>query len=487
MKDKLEAVLYEGVSDELTFLEKIKGGTELKVDEILAWFKETENLYRNFDNGKEIFWYNNGNDRTNPWNFYTPTTLMRKYSQNKYMAKVKDYDKRVSIAKVLTDYCDISSSLDFKPDKPKGILKNGKLNTWVGFTIDDTEAVVNEEVIWGAFKDLVELTYNEDGDIAGYVMSYYGHILEKPAEKPTSSALSFMGDKGTFKSSVFDLVKKICGSAAFELSSPDQLTGRFNLHLSSRLLIGGSEVAFGGDKAATNRLKDIITNKSRSIEVKNGAVFEIADYSRLVLMTNNSFPIDVEANERRWTIIKTNSNMSDTYRRNNPESIEAKVGAAFIALILKGGDNALRIISKGLKNYYVNNRDKYDIHKPLSTQSKEELRVKSMTLLEEFFYELLTTKPELFGEQISAKKLYIYFTNWTDSNNSRRSWMTPTKMGSEFKMMSDSKRTSKGMVYTLPTQDILSKKLSITITTEPNGYDEEEGTINIFTNEGGEF
>jgi hypothetical protein len=85
-----------------------------------------------------------------------------------------------------------------------------------------------------------------------------------------------------------------------EVSCVDQLTGRFNAHMRKAILIHANEATWGGNKSESGKLKAMITDATIPIEMKGIDILHIDNYMRLVVSSNNSWPVPVEADDRRF-------------------------------------------------------------------------------------------------------------------------------------------------------------------------------------------
>ena len=88
-------------------------------------------------------------------------------------------------------------------------------------------------------------------------------------------------------------------------ANKDQLFGKFNKQLASNLLTVGQEIVWGGDHNHDSVLKDMITERSRTIEIKGQDSFNVANFSRMYITSNADWVIPATKDERRFYVAST--------------------------------------------------------------------------------------------------------------------------------------------------------------------------------------
>jgi uncharacterized protein DUF5906 len=86
-------------------------------------------------------------------------------------------------------------------------------------------------------------------------------------------------------------------------SRPDELTGRFNGHQQSKLLVQVEEGLWAGDKKAEGALKHMITSPTVRIEKKFMEPIDIANHGRLLFTSNQAWVVPATDNERRFAVL----------------------------------------------------------------------------------------------------------------------------------------------------------------------------------------
>ena len=137
-----------------------------------------------------------------------------------------------------------------------------------------------------------------------WVMMWLAAMVQHPERKP-GTALVLRGIQGAGKSLLGAIMGRILGEAlVVEVSRPDELTGQFNSHLEGRLLIQVEEAFFAGDKSSLGRLKHKVTSPWELITRKYMEPVKVADISRLIITSNESWVVHADLDhERRMMVL----------------------------------------------------------------------------------------------------------------------------------------------------------------------------------------
>lgn len=142
------------------------------------------------------------------------------------------------------------------------------------------------------------------GDDSHYqwVLAWFASLFQKPAHKP-GTALALRGKQGTGKSKVGEVIGRLLGNYIFKASSPHQVTGNFNSHLKSCLLLQAEEAFWAGDKAAEGVLKDLITSDDLRVEFKGRDIIRMRNCIRLLVTSNAEWVVPASYDDRRFTVL----------------------------------------------------------------------------------------------------------------------------------------------------------------------------------------
>ena len=100
---------------------------------------------------------------------------------------------------------------------------------------------------------------------------------------------SLRGKQGTGKTKIGEVLEALLGVHFKLVADPRYVTGRFNSHMISLLLLHADEGFWAGDKKAEGKLKDLVTGGKHPIEFKGKEAFWINNYVRLFVTGNQDW------------------------------------------------------------------------------------------------------------------------------------------------------------------------------------------------------
>ena len=186
---------------------------------------------------------------------------------------------------------------------PPNVLNLWKPSEYEGRQFEETDARYNSEAV-DAWIYHIGIICDHDKLAEEYVLNWFAHLLQKPAEKP-ETCIVITGKQGTGKTIMLDPIKKIMGGGYFESSNPERdVWGNFNPMMASSMLVVLSETdkrnAFGAD----GKIKALKTDKELTIRNLHQAPYVIRSHHRFIIPTNHGDPVFLEEGQRRDMIIK---------------------------------------------------------------------------------------------------------------------------------------------------------------------------------------
>jgi hypothetical protein len=174
--------------------------------------------------------------------------------------------------------------------------RDGYYNLWRGFSVEPREG--NCSKFLAHLKDNV--AQSNDAHYR-WIVGWFAQIVQQP-DKKTGTSLVLKGKQGVGKT----IVGKIFGSLIanhYELvSEPRYVTGQFNSHMSSLLVLHADEAFWAGDKRAEGKLKDLITGTRHLLEFKGIDPISVNNFVRLFVTTNEEWAIPARFRERRFAV-----------------------------------------------------------------------------------------------------------------------------------------------------------------------------------------
>jgi hypothetical protein len=259
--------------------------------------------------------------------------------------------------------------------------RRGFYNLWKGFTVEPRPGDCS--------KFLAHLRDNVAGSDEFYyrwVVGWFAHLIQHPAKK-SGTSLVIKGAMGTGKTIVGQIVGSLFNEHYLLVAKQRHITGTFNSHMASLLLLQADEAFWAGDHEAEGVLKDLVTGHEHLIEHKGKDPVRIANHVRLLVTSNNDFVVPAGMAERRFAIRDIGEDHKD----------DKAYFRAIVNEIENGGREALL---HHLLNVDLNLVDVTTIPK---TQELLEQKIRNLTPEQGWWLDILT-RGELPGS--SAENMY---------------------------------------------------------------------------------
>ncbi|QXX74253.1 primase-helicase family protein [Methylovirgula sp. HY1] len=193
--------------------------------------------------------------------------------------------------------------IEFFPDPDNKPGTRGYFNLWRGFSVKPDTAPTEERAKkYQTFRDhLFTNICNANKEHFDWLFAWMAHIGQKPRERP-GTAIVMRGLMGTGKTIVGEILGKLFESHYFLVDDPRYVTGQFNAHMASCLLLQVDEGFWAGDKAAEGRLKGLITAPKQMIEAKGIDPIRVDNHVRLMFSSNEHWVVPAAMDERRFCV-----------------------------------------------------------------------------------------------------------------------------------------------------------------------------------------
>ena len=168
-----------------------------------------------------------------------------------------------------------------------------------------------------------------------YVMNWQARMVQRPQERGHTVIVLRSGE-GTGKNIIIDILVRAFGEHATVAMRTEDLTGRFNDHLGTSVLVFANEAVWGGDKAQEGMLKGLITDEELTVERKYLPKYRLRNSVHLIMASNNDWVAPVGLDDRRFVILDVSEARKDdtAYFAALAASIEAGGDAAFLHHLL---------------------------------------------------------------------------------------------------------------------------------------------------------
>lgn len=188
--------------------------------------------------------------------------------------------------------------LTFDPSLPPGGADiGGYYNLWQGYAVEPDPCATCH-----IFLDHIRtnVAAGNDGH-AAYILGWLADLLQHPTDRK-GIALVLRGRQGTGKTVVGQHMGRLFESNYALVDDPRYITGNFNAHMASVLLLQADEGFWAGDKQAEGRLKGLITSDRQMIEMKGKDPVQVPNYVHLLVTSNHEWVAPAGYEERRFAV-----------------------------------------------------------------------------------------------------------------------------------------------------------------------------------------
>jgi len=209
-------------------------------------------------------------------------------------------------------------------------------------------------------------------------LNWLAGILQTREKQLT--AWVFKGEQGAGKGLLLNrILKHLFGRKQAIQVEDQQLQSQFNPWLQNKMLIAFNEVAHNNDtrNSIKSKIKAIITDSDIRINDKQIREFELTNYVNCLFFSNESVPVFIEDQDRRFNIIETGCNLDKMdFFNADPESFiasleeEVPMFAQFLMNWNFDSNKAKKVINNAVKQNLISvGRTKFEeLSKRLKTK-----------------------------------------------------------------------------------------------------------------------
>lgn len=310
------------------------------------------------------------------------------------------------------------SGVCFFPNPDGAPAPEGYYNLWRGFSVTPRRGGS-----WATFRDhlLVNVCQGDDA-LFRWVFGYFAHMVQRPRER-IGVALVLRGKMGTGKTLPVEVFGSLIASHFFLVDDPRYVTGNFNAHMASCILLGAEEAVWAGDKAAEGRLKGLVTSRFQMIEAKGVDPIRLDNYVRLVMTSNEGWVVPAGKDERRFCVL----DVSDRCAQNHDYFAEC------LAELDDGGREAL------LHDLLAFDLSTVNLRIIPKTEALLEQKIRSLTSAESWWFERLREgvtrqKAGIWEEEVETALLHADYVAKADLIGIKRR-ATESELGMELRKL----------------------------------------------------
>jgi hypothetical protein len=227
-------------------------------------------------------------------------------------------------------------------------------------------------------------------------------------DKKMGTSLVLRGKMGTGKTIVGEIVGSLLGDHYALVSEPRYVTGRFNAHLYSNLLLHCDESFWAGDRAAEGRIKDLVTGDNHYVEFKGKDPIRLRNYIRLFVSGNPNWLVPAGFEERRFAVFET----GEDHIQDNPY---------FEAIIHEMNTGGREALLHFLLNF---NLQSVDLRKIPQTQALLDQKLASLSPEQGWWLDTLARGELPWGveeqNKCPASRLFDRYVQHASRNSARR-------------------------------------------------------------------
>lgn len=190
-----------------------------------------------------------------------------------------------------------------KPGQIRVLPDGDVYNLFQGY-IYDPDAATSCQMILDHIKEVWC-----SGDLIDYeyTINWLAHLFQYP-ERLSQTALVLQSVPGAGKGIIIEnCIVKPLGIHAMSTSNPEDVSGRFNLHLSMNIFFFANEMNFTAQNSLKSTLKTIVETETRTIEAKNVNRIKARNYSSLIFASNNQWVLNLDHGDRRYVYLTVSS------------------------------------------------------------------------------------------------------------------------------------------------------------------------------------
>ncbi len=244
-------------------------------------------------------------------------------------------------------------------------------------------------------------------ELYDYIINWFAHIIQKPAEKMGIAVLLRSSSQGAGKNIICEFIgKKVIGEQyTTVVNDLERIIGRFNSNLENKLLTIADEIQnYGGGFKSNDKLKSLITQTEIQIENKGVDVRTVKDYNNYMFLTNNDWALKIESSDRRYFVLDVNNKMA-----NNSQYF-SELGRQ-----MESDDCSLHLF------HYLAARDisKWNYRLIPSTKLKQEMKLNSVSAPLQYIIHLAQMEESPFWDSdgnwtTSIDALFNSFGKWSE-------------------------------------------------------------------------
>ncbi|AEG49667.1 Bifunctional DNA primase/polymerase [Sphingobium chlorophenolicum L-1] len=207
---------------------------------------------------------------------------------------------KTTMASFLTDNQIIRMAQNFRydPGKPAGIYDHNGRPYVNSYRPSDVEPLSGDP---SPFEDFLAYLVPDQAE-REHLVKYIAWTVRYPARK-LQHAILMKGAQGTGKTTLSHIWAKLVGEWNFRPTTSEEMNSGWHYFLEGKILVVLEEMNLGAGLTVYNKLKDLITGPTVSVNKKGKDIREVPNFTNLVCFSNLPNPILIENDDRRFFVI----------------------------------------------------------------------------------------------------------------------------------------------------------------------------------------
>lgn len=199
---------------------------------------------------------------------------------------------------------------------------DNELNLWSDFPIIPIHGKRPDAILRLIHHSLC----NGDKNKTNWLLDWLAHLLQRPWER-VSVVPVLISKQGVGKGLLMDhIMAPMLGNFYTVVTTAAELTARFNVGLSKKFLTFIDEATWRGNKTEDGLLKRLVGSPTMSVEEKFGHRYQIENYSRYLIGSNNPEAVAIEVGNRRYVPIEASDKLAGDLDFYDPIAKEIRKG-----------------------------------------------------------------------------------------------------------------------------------------------------------------
>jgi hypothetical protein len=232
----------------------------------------------------------------------------------------KTIDKNIKTISFIKEWLEDPSKrtinkLVFNPNLLEEI-KDDEYNLFKGFKASTYDGSINEEKeILDRFQILLEQNAGKKPELINYFIKWFAYMIQSPHLAPGVAIILINTSHGTGKDTLGDFIRqKVIGDEYSKniINVETELFDSHSIAFDKTIFMKLEECNGASTRKHSDMFKSMITAKTSTINPKGMKKYVTDAYPHIMITTNNTTPVKVEQNDRRFCISYT----SDDYVGN---------------------------------------------------------------------------------------------------------------------------------------------------------------------------